>query len=113
MCIRDRDKACEKILDKGLNRIFVSLGADGCLYMDRDGRRIERKLKPVENMINATGAGDAFMAAVIYSYINDFSLEKTIDYGLAAGIAAISHERTINPNMSISLLENILKERKK
>ena len=81
--------------------------------MDRDGRRIERKLKPVENMINATGAGDAFMAAVIYSYINDFSLEKTIDYGLAAGIAAISHERTINPNMSISLLENILKERKK
>ena len=110
---KDLYKACEKILDKGLNRIFVSLGADGCLYMDRDGRRIERKLKPVENMINATGAGDAFMAAVIYSYINDFSLEKTIDYGLAAGIAAISHERTINPNMSISLLENILKERKK
>ena len=110
---KDLYKACEKILDKGLNRIFVSLGADGCLYMDRDGRRIERKLKPVENMINATGAGDAFMAAVIYSYINDFSLEKTIDYGIAAGIAAISHERTINPNMSISLLENILKERKK
>lgn len=109
---KDLGKACEKLLDKGLKRIFVSLGADGCFYMDRDGRQAERKLKPLENMVNATGAGDAFMAAVIYSYVNDFSLEKTIDYGLAAGIAAISHEKTINPNMSVSLIENILKERK-
>lgn len=109
---KDLYKAAEKIIDKGLNRIFVSLGADGCFYMDRDGRHAERKLKPVENMVNATGAGDAFMSAVIYSFVNDFSLEKTLDYGLAAGIAAISHERTINPNMSVSLIENILKERK-
>ena len=28
------------------------------------------------------------------------------------GIAAISHEKTINPQMSISLLESILKEYK-
>ena len=27
---------------------------------------------------------------------------------MAAGIAALSHERTINPNMSVSLLEEIL-----
>lgn len=108
----DLYKACDKILDKGLKRIFVSLGANGCLYMDRDGNKIERKLKPVENMVNATGAGDAFTAAVIYSYINDFSIDQTLDYALAAGVAALSHEKTINPNMSITLLENILKERK-
>ncbi len=109
---KDLYKAAEKILDKGLKRIFVSLGADGCMYMDREGNHIERKLKPVENMVNATGAGDAFMAAVIYSYVNEFDIEKTIDYALAAGIAALSHERTINPNMSVSLIEKILKERR-
>ena len=109
---KDLYKAAEKILDKGLKRIFISLGADGCLYMDREGKHIERKLAPVEHMVNASGAGDAFMAAVIYSYINAFTLDKTIDYGLAAGIVAISHEKTINPNMSVSLIENILKERK-
>lgn len=109
---KDLYKAAEKILDKGLKRIFVSLGADGCLYMDREGRHIEKKLRPVENMVNATGAGDAFMAAVIYSYVNEFDIEKTIDYGLAAGIAALSHEKTINPDMSVSLIEKILKERR-
>ena len=80
--------------------------------MDRDGNRIERKLRPVENMVNATGAGDAFTAALIYSYVNGFDIDKTIDYALSAGVAAVSHERTINPNMSVSLLEKILKERR-
>ena len=109
---KDLYKAAEKILDKGLKRIFISLGSDGCLYMDREGMHVEKKLKPIDKMINATGAGDAFMAAVIYSYINDFLFDDTLDYALAAGIAAISHENTINPNMSVSLIENILKERK-
>ena len=39
-------------------------------------------------------------------------LEAITAVTLAAGIAAIGHERTINPQMSISLLESILKEYK-
>ena len=45
-------------------------------------------------------------------FLFDFDIEKTIDYGLAAGIAALSHEKTINPDMSVSLIEKILKERR-
>ena len=78
--------------------------------MDRDGVVLRRKLRPLEKMRNATGAGDAFMAAVIFSTLHGFTIEQTLDYGLAAGIAAISHEKTINPDMSVSLVESILKE---
>ena len=106
-------KACNKLLDKGLKRIFVSLGKDGILYMDADGNRIKRKLKPVTKMINASGAGDASMAAIIYGTINNLKIEKIIDYGLAAGIAAINSNKTINDDMSINLLNNILKENKR
>ena len=35
-------------------------------------------------------------------------VQKTLDYAMAAGIAALSHPKTINPNMSVSLLEDIL-----
>lgn len=104
------EAAGQAVLDKGLQRLFVSLGKDGCLYMDRDGVVLRRKLRPLEKMRNATGAGDAFMAAVIFSTLHGFSIEQTLDYGLAAGIAAISHEKTINPDMSVSLVESILKE---
>lgn len=102
--------AGQAVLDKGLERLFVSLGKDGCLYMDRAGTTLRRKLRPVEQMKNATGAGDAFMAAVIYSTLHGFAIEQTLDYALATGIAAISHEKTINPDMSVSLVESILKE---
>ena len=108
----DLKKACEIVLDKGVQRLFVSLGGDGCFYMDKEGRQMQRKLKSLEEMVNATGGGDAFMAAVIYSTLHDLSIEETLDYALAAGLAAISHERTINPEMSIETLEKILKERK-
>lgn len=98
------------VLDKGLERLLVSLGKDGCLYMDRSGKVLRRKLRPVEQMVNATGAGDSFMAAVIYSTLQGFDAEQTLHYALCAGIAAISHEKTIHPAMSVSLLEKIWKE---
>lgn len=108
----DLKRACDIILAKGVQRIFVSLGREGCFYMGRDGVQIHRKLKPLDEMVNATGGGDAFMAAVIYATLHAFDIEQTLDYALAAGIAAISHEKTINPKMSIEILEKILKERK-
>ena len=45
---------------------------------------------------------------MLYATLHGFGVEKTLDYAMAAGIAAVSHERTINPNMSIPLLEEIL-----
>lgn len=109
---KDLYTACEKLLSKGLKKIFVSLGKDGILYMDDQGHRMKKKLKPVKKMVNASGAGDASMASIIYGEINNLNIEKTIDYALAAGIAAISSEKTINDDMSINLLNKILKENK-
>lgn len=105
-------KACTKLIDKGLRKIFVSLGKDGLLYMDSEGNKIIKKLMPITKMVNASGAGDASMAAIIYGTVNDLDIDKTVDYALAAGIAAITSSKTINENMSISLLNKILKENK-
>ena len=103
----DLERAGETVLNKGLRRLFVSLGAEGCLYMDDTGTVLRRKLRPAK-MVNASGAGDSFAAAMLYATLHGFGVEKTLDYAMAAGIAAVSHERTINPNMSTALLEEIL-----
>ena len=105
-------RAGEKLLEQGVQQIFVSLGKDGCLYLDQQGHRIFRKLKPLDEIANATGAGDAFMAMTVYSYVNGFDLDKTIDYCLGAGYATILSEHTINPAISLELIEHILKETK-
>ena len=63
-------------------------------------------------MVNASGAGDALMAAFLYGEVNGLEISKTIDLGLSAGIAAIRSCSAINENMSIGLLQQIIKENK-
>ena len=103
--------ACEILLYRGVKRIFVSMGHEGCLYMDSEGNVVQRALSPIENIANASGAGDAFTAAVIYSYLNGFGINRTIDYALAAGAVAVSAATTINPEISPELIEKIIIER--
>ena len=103
----DLPRAGEALLNRGLRRLFVSLGAEGCFYMDAEGRVLRRKLKPAK-MVNASGAGDSFAAAMLWATLNGRNVEDTLDLAMAAGIAALSHEKTINPHMSPALLEKIL-----
>lgn len=108
----DLERAADILLEKGLKHIYISLGAEGCFYMNRDGVKMKRGLKPLEQMENATGGGDAFMSAVLYSRLFGFDVHETLDFALAAGVAAISYKGTINPKMSVDLIEKILEERR-
>lgn len=102
--------AYKKVLRKGVKKIYVSLGKDGCMYNDDEDTILTRKFKEVDNMVNASGAGDSFFAAVVYSHVNGLSIDDTIDNALGAGIAAIMCEETINPKLSIRFLKRIIKE---
>lgn len=104
-------KACKELISKGLKKIVVSRGKEGVIYADKE-TVIKKKFKEEKQMINASGAGDALMSALIYGEVNGLDIDDTIDYGLAAGIAAIRSEKTINDNFSIDLLEEIIKEKK-
>lgn len=106
----DLYQAGQILLNKGVKQVFISLGKQGLIYMDKN-QRIKRKLKEEKKMINASGAGDALMACIIYGAMNELDIDTTIDYGLAGGIAAIRSAGTVNENMSIELLDNILKEK--
>lgn len=104
--------AAKTVIEIGVKKLFVSLGKDGILYMDNAGTCIRKKLKPVENMVNASGAGDALVATILFGYSKEYAIEDIIEYGLAAGAAAIMSSSTINPDLSLDLLNKILKENK-
>ena len=104
LCDRDVESACEKLLMKGTRRIAVSLGTEGCYYADSDGNRFFRDPVSVLDMVNASGAGDAFTAGLVYSYLKGFDPEKTVHTALSCGSIAVMSERTINPEMSEMLL---------
>jgi pseudouridine kinase len=98
----DALRAVDALLDMGVHRVFLSLGADGvCAAMD--DQRLWLENIP-GSMINTTGCGDAFMAAIVWAYLQGMDLEQTARAGLAAGSIAMESDMTINPNMSATAL---------
>ncbi|HKM02000.1 MAG: kinase [Tissierellia bacterium] len=97
----------EYLLSKGVKQVFITLGKNGVFYCNKDTMKIIK----ANNIkaINATGAGDAFMAALIYSYLSNINIDESAELATAASIIALSHENTINPHMST---ENINLKRK-
>ena len=94
----DVEKAAQVLLDTGLRRVFISMGADG-VYAATHTEQLWMPNFPV-NMVNTTGCGDAFMAALVWAYLQGTDLHSTVIAGLAASSIAIETPDTINPQMS-------------
>lgn len=104
----DLRKASHYFLNKGVKRVFISLGSEGIFYEDENKFNLIKP--PSVKIVNTTGAGDAFLAALVYSYINQFSIYESARFGMAASVLALSHENTINPYMSVEKISKIIKE---
>ena len=89
-------KAADALLATGLHRVFISLGGDGVFAADRAGGRLRLPALPA-GMVNTTGCGDAFMAAIAWAYLQGTDLEGTAKAGLAASAIAMEGSGTINP----------------
>lgn len=99
--ITDEDslrEAAQTLLATGLHRVFISLGTDGVFAADHK----EMLLQPCfrAKMRNATGAGDAFMAALAWAYLEGTDLAQTAKAAAAAAAIAVEGSETINPVLS-------------
>ena len=98
--------AAEALLAQGLKRVFISLGSEGVLAAQEN----EMQLVPVckAEMRNATGAGDAMMAALVWSFLSGQTLAESAASGAAAAAIAVESEETINPGMSAGAVKRRL-----
>ena len=99
----DLEAAAAKLLEMGVHRLFISLGAEG-VYAAMGNQRVRHPNLP-GNMVNTTGCGDAFMAAIVWAYLEGMDLASTARAGLAAGSIAMESAETINPAMSEAALK--------
>jgi len=105
--VTDREsaqRAAGALIEKGVQRVFLSMGADG-VYAATAQEQLWLSNLP-GNMVNTTGCGDAFMAALVWAYMEDLSLKQTALAGLAAGSIAMESQETINSAMSATALRS-------
>ena len=105
--IRDRadvEKAAQKLLSLGLQRVFISLGGDGMYAATRDESCWLENLPC--RMVNTTGCGDSAMAALVWAYLEGLDLAESARAGLAASSITIESPETISPHMSREALRS-------
>ena len=92
------NEAADALLATGLRRVFISLGGDGVFAADHNERK--HLLCLPGEMVNTTGCGDAFMAALVWAYLEGSDLDASARAGLAASAIAMESAETINPVMN-------------
>ena len=91
------DQAADALLDTGLHRVFISLGADGVFAADHTEHAGAAALLLPGTMVNTTGCGDAFMAAITWAYLQGTDLTDAAKAGLAASVHRHGERRNHQP----------------
>ena len=99
----DVERAADRLLQMGVHRLFLSLGSRG-VYAAMGKERLWLNNLP-GSMVNTTGCGDAFMAALVWAYLEGMNLKDTTLSGLAAAAIAMESPETINPAMSAEAIK--------
>lgn len=111
LTLDNRDAIAEagrKLVEQGVDRVFITLGGDGVYYQDSDSGFFREAIKT--EVVNATGAGDAFTAAMIYGFAENLSNENLVDFCIGASVIALSDKNTIASDLNIDTVNAILKK---
>ena len=99
-------EAGRQLVAAGIDRVFITLGGDGVYYQDSDIGFFREAIKT--NVINATGAGDAFTAAMIYGFTEQLGNEELVDFCIGASTIALCDEQTIALDLNTESVKTIL-----
>ncbi len=99
----DPESAAAELVRMGVKRAFVSDGGNGMVVAEGDNVFRVPCLPTV--LVNATGGGDAAMAALCDSFCRDLDSRSAALRAVAAGSIAVESAETISPLMSGSAIE--------
>jgi len=100
-------KVASHLHAEGIRRIFVTRGENGVFYSTKDEQGV-RKLNREQQIHNAGGAGDAFLAGLAYAWLQDWPLENSTQFALAAADITLSDSATSSPALSITAVNQLL-----
>jgi ribokinase len=82
--------AAPELLSAGPRSAVITLGEDGAVFAD--GESVEHLSAPEVEVVDTTGAGDAFVGALATQLARGASLREAVAYAVRAGAAAVTKE---------------------
>ncbi len=95
-------KAARFLVNLGVGVAIVTLGEHGLAYADSSGGGHIPAIR--SHVVDATGAGDALTAGVIFGLLNDIPIDEAMRLGVSAAALTIASVESVLPELSQELL---------
>ena len=93
----DPEKAAAALLDKGVKRVFISLGEEGMRAAERGS--VVHMPRELVTVVNTTGAGDAATSAIVWAALAGMDIAGCARAAVKAGAITACCEGANNPEL--------------
>jgi pseudouridine kinase len=102
----DVQKAIDALHDRGVETVWVRLGADGSVLSDKSG--LHHLSVPSVDVVDVTGAGDAMLGAFCCALLRGKDAVAAARYGHAAAAVTIASADTVRGDLSDHMIRSLL-----
>ncbi|MFX0096857.1 MAG: carbohydrate kinase family protein [Candidatus Hodarchaeota archaeon] len=106
--ITEPKEAIEKLLQLGITKVAITLGSEGCIVANNKEQHSVPNFKV--DVVDTTGAGDAFTAGFISGLLRNLSLEECGRIGNASAALCITKVGARNGLPTLDQLNNFLEK---
>ena len=103
----DLPTAANALLDLGVQRVAISMGADGVFVADSTYAGLHPPTRTPRGTV--TGAGDALLAGLVWAHLGGHDTEAAARVASAAAAVAGDSGQTVATEMSATILEQACK----
>lgn len=109
--IEDGKNAVKIFLKKGVKEVYITFGEKGICYGTADNKETAYYSESQKvDVINASGAGDAFMSGIAYSIFYDFDLDYKVKFASIMSLLTLESENTTNNEINLDIVKERLKK---
>lgn len=101
-------KIADRLHGEGVERLFVTRGEQGVFYSTENDQGVQELDREQRQIHNAGGAGDAFLAGLAYTWLQDWPLEESTQFALAAADITLSDKATSSPSLSLAAVNQLM-----
>ena len=105
--IDDPINILDTLIEFGAKKVVIRMGSEGSIYSDSMGLRFKIPIVPVENIVDFTGAGNAYCGGFV------IGMGETKEPQKAAAFAAVSASFALEQFGALYPIKNIEKEKTK
>lgn len=102
-------KAAEIILQKGVEKVVITRGDKGLIFLTK-ANEAGVILPPIVEIADVTGAGDSLVAGIMYSHLKGLNTEDSCKIGIACSLLTLQSHETVNPVLDQKKLQETYKK---